>query len=737
MRRGARDLGLQVKWQVEFVRAGTALQSMPDAVILDVGNDLGPGVFDQHQDQRVRGSTAELVVRYPAYAYDHLMARWLAQANDGVDLQGRTWSPVLVTHAAPDFDAVVSILLVMHLIETGVLPPFAEALAQYSALVDQGRYQIDLNALETATHAVHMAYLELQHQSPPPGQSSDRWHVAQGLELLRETLGAVVTARGKAKLWPMTEAGDLLPDQPGVASWRALPAFESLAAELDADSLRARIDYESADLRAVRLPAADGGPDISVGAWVARGQPTAHLNKYWVRAAGYPFFICPRGSPREQDGSIVYPSVILSIDPTWSEPGTDRRPTLRGLGFELERLEATKRASTPEGDCRSRVPRWPDGTCTNGDPWYDGRGHDFTILDAPRSGTQLAYREVTELATGGSFWRVRLQSAVVAVIEAAPEVPWSVQASPAVRPPGLAPALDDYFGACVDRTISTADVAAPPGFEVSSVRVRSFPQGTAPPLRVIELRAGSGAYLEDVTAWVADRRARAASGVFVVGRLVVGPGLSSPERIDVLIDELGGGGLELQSAAPLGRELLLVNSRTIALRADAGGVSDTRAWLELLIHVAFVQTTLSAFSSRIGQAVDARGRVHGAHHIRYDFLRFQTRYRKIEVATGQALRACYRRIAEELALREHFDSALAELDRLEQAADREASEKVEWLLFFIGLAGVVSAILAFPRSDQGWSVFRHTVQPSAIVAVGALGSTAFWYLRRRRRRRQA
>jgi hypothetical protein len=30
----------------------------------------------------------------------------------------------------------------------------------------------------------------------------------------------------------------------------------------------------------------------------------------------------------------------------------------------------------------------------NADPWYDGRGHDYTIVDAPRSGTLLTADEI-------------------------------------------------------------------------------------------------------------------------------------------------------------------------------------------------------------------------------------------------------------------------------------------------------------------------------------------------------
>ncbi len=69
--------------------------------------------------------------------------------------------------------------------------------------------------------------------------------------------------------------------------------------------------------------------------------------------------------------------------------------SLRGLGELLDRAESEHRSELFGADDRqvdpvtgSRKPSRPG--YDNADPWYDGRAHGFTIVNAPRSGTLLA-----------------------------------------------------------------------------------------------------------------------------------------------------------------------------------------------------------------------------------------------------------------------------------------------------------------------------------------------------------
>src|SRR5439155_16837656 len=85
---------------------------------------------------------------------------------------------------------------------------------------------------------------------------------------------------------------------------------------------------------------------------------------------------------------------ILSVRP-------DSGASLEGLGAELERAESRRRQELHGRDDRLYDPRTgerlPDRVgYDNPDPWYDGRGHEYTIVDAPRAGTVLTADEVED-----------------------------------------------------------------------------------------------------------------------------------------------------------------------------------------------------------------------------------------------------------------------------------------------------------------------------------------------------
>ena len=134
---------------------GSVLSASPGVVLLDVGNRLGPGAMDQHQDGSVGQSTADLVLRYPQHVYDHLLP-----GGPGLPSQQRC---ALVTHARPDFDGVVAALLCVLLVETGGFPSWAAGLAEYASIVDQGAWDVSCGPGQHAvTHPLHMG-LSLIH----------------------------------------------------------------------------------------------------------------------------------------------------------------------------------------------------------------------------------------------------------------------------------------------------------------------------------------------------------------------------------------------------------------------------------------------------------------------------------------------------------------------------------------------------------------------------------------------
>jgi hypothetical protein len=72
---------------------------------------------------------------------------------------------------------------------------------------------------------------------------------------------------------------------------------------------------------------------------------------------------------------------------------------LRGLGGLLDAAEAERRRAVYGSDDRvtdpaTGVAKAPRPGYTNADPWYDGRAHGHTIVDAPRAGTLLTADEI-------------------------------------------------------------------------------------------------------------------------------------------------------------------------------------------------------------------------------------------------------------------------------------------------------------------------------------------------------
>jgi hypothetical protein len=86
---------------------------------------------------------------------------------------------------------------------------------------------------------------------------------------------------------------------------------------------------------------------------------------------------------------------ILSVTP-------DCGATLSGLGERLDAAEAERRRQLHGVDDRVTDPATGQLKAFrqgygNSDPWYDGRGHGYTIVDGPRDGTVLTSKEIEDI----------------------------------------------------------------------------------------------------------------------------------------------------------------------------------------------------------------------------------------------------------------------------------------------------------------------------------------------------
>lgn len=79
-----------------------------------------------------------------------------------------------------------------------------------------------------------------------------------------------------------------------------------------------------------------------------------------------------------------------------------------GHGAPLQPIQDAESAARTAGkaiDQRPSSPRFDDGATRSGDPWYDGRGHSYTIVDAPHAGTVLSYDSIQSIVEAPS-WKV-------------------------------------------------------------------------------------------------------------------------------------------------------------------------------------------------------------------------------------------------------------------------------------------------------------------------------------------
>jgi NAD+ kinase len=366
-----------------FAGFGTTAQefSRPqDHLFLDVGNALGPGVIDHHHLITAVGSTASLVLGRP-----HLIAA--AVRPDRPPDAPFT----VVLHEQPDLDCVASCFLARAYLADGAFPPEAPLLARYLDRLDQGHSVFS----PANPFTLGAAYRQLSARLTQRrfGNKQTRWQeaVLGGLQLIDFVLARVG-------------------DQPiDAVDAFACPEVMKEEDRLAVESDRGRYEQKMTDPRTrarkawLSLPGQFGG----------RGQAPALL----VRDVQSPFdpdrcvFFrdwartdtrrCPqdRGfvalSVFQSEGPGCVRRCILSVRP-------ESELCLRGLGERLDQAEAEARRRLFGLDDRvidpvSLHPLRPRPGYTNADPWYDGRAHAYTIVDAPRHGTCLTADEIETL----------------------------------------------------------------------------------------------------------------------------------------------------------------------------------------------------------------------------------------------------------------------------------------------------------------------------------------------------
>jgi hypothetical protein len=410
---------MEVEWLLAFVPPGTVAAPGPGMLYLDVGGSFGPGVIDHHHGTTRPCSAARQVYDRPDFAYGHLVDAWRSRIHPG----GSATRCVLrlVLHDGPDLDAMTSACLVRHLVEEGAFPTWSRAAVEYADRVDQGHERLGRGPQGYALYPLILMVMNV-------GEDLLRAHAATCLG--REYRGDELRAwLGIGLVEEIHRAGPH--DSSGLpAAWAEL--VRELSERLDADRETYERLVREADgpdpilrrLGAIRVPSDEDGRTVEVnGAAIVRPHDCA-CNKLYMRSEGLDGHPAPltvirmRESPGMKPGRSQF---VIALDPD-AKVG-ERRPNLRGLGAALEELEQERRKqlgieAIAERQGPARYPEHPGIK----DPWYDGRGHEYTIVDSPFSGSVLSFRDIEsllcEIAAGpdfsGPFWEPTVRGSVIA-----------------------------------------------------------------------------------------------------------------------------------------------------------------------------------------------------------------------------------------------------------------------------------------------------------------------------------
>jgi hypothetical protein len=379
---------------VRFAFVGYGTQAPADAggqdrLFLDVGNALGPGVLDHHHLTGGVGSTASLVLAHPEF---------VAAA---VNPRRRPGDPfTVVLHEHPDFDGTAAAFLALAYLETGRFPDGAAALARYADRVDAGYPGFSLACPFTPYAAFRRLGDRLAGRvGDSPAEAWQR-QVREGIALLGDVLRVAAETGRPPEVVDAFACAGLFSDADRQTVRDDIARYRRKLADPRCAARRARL----------LLPARAGGTAPAEALLVRDLNPPGDPDrclffKDWARGdaercGGGEGFTALSVFEPERPGQVR--RCILSV-----APGRGVSP--RGLGAALDRAESERRREIYGADDRVTDPatgaaKPPRAGYDNADPWYDGRDHDDTIVDAPRSGTLLRAEEIEAIFLRFGGW---------------------------------------------------------------------------------------------------------------------------------------------------------------------------------------------------------------------------------------------------------------------------------------------------------------------------------------------
>jgi hypothetical protein len=396
------QFGISLNWEFRFFNKEDSLSPLPNQILVDLGNRLDFGVIDTHQGDTPFDSLARAVVKNSHFVTSHLLGKLNEEYASGRPPQVKELTFSFCTHRVPDWGSMGALYICNQLVKTGRVPR-------------------DINWLLDASDAIAQAKAKIKGQPNRPFiiyylitslATSDEEKLASGLRLIERVIelarsNKLPSGNGKNPfLEPVENFSELFPDFSkqieDIARDRELflvdlANTETFEAELSLQNSNIDSSCSLSDTAGNLLRAKELYNTCKVLAF--RKQPQSKLARFWVRdEEEYSLLMTPSSLDPNKPGH--FRRWRISVDPSQSEYN------LRRLGYLLEKKETDVRGRALK---REGNPRFESNYSDNEDPWYDGRTHNYTMVDSPRCGTELSFDQIKKIVTS-RFHGIRLES---------------------------------------------------------------------------------------------------------------------------------------------------------------------------------------------------------------------------------------------------------------------------------------------------------------------------------------
>jgi len=243
----------------------------------------------------------------------------------------------IILHNSPDLDCIASSCLAKYYLQHKKFPPFALELA---AFLDKSDFGFSLENRVNLSSLFSIIKSQVK---------SAQERVALGHTLIEEMSSYGFDSKNIPLLYKK--------ESQLIYSDRDIYAEDKKLASLVEGRLSKRVDLKKEKLKALTLV-----------------EPKSRLFKEWAREEGFDLLIVKWSAQR----------TVISLK-------ADSFYTLEGVGDSLNSLEKEKRQ-----ELGIKIDEENREGYDIPDPWYDGRAHNFTIIDAPRRGTSLSFKEILE-----------------------------------------------------------------------------------------------------------------------------------------------------------------------------------------------------------------------------------------------------------------------------------------------------------------------------------------------------